>query len=433
MSLENPQTYYTATKHYSLNYPALDEVIDAEVVIIGGGFTGINTALELAERGIKDVVVLESNQIGFGGSGRNGGHVMAGIGHELERIEKDVSGEGLKAILSISDLGAKIIQQRIEQYDIQANYQSGYGYLGFNSRQGKLLRSWEKVYSELDPNSEIEYLEGQALQDMVGSDYYQYGLKHMGNGHIHSLNLLLGSAKAFCEQHQGRVYENTPALAVEYGDTISVRTARGEVRAKKLLWACGAFLDKLEPELYKSTINVYAFNSCTEPLTDQLIAKISPIRGAFSDVRPVLDYYRVTHDNRLLFGSAGYFLETSPGDLKAWNHAKMLKVFPYLKDINIDMAWGGPMECSTNLFPQVGALNNQKNVFYIQGYSGFGVTPSHVIAQVMADGMYGGSEAWEALRSIPRTTIYGKERFRKTIVSLAKLHHQACGFANGRR
>nr|WP_329604787.1 FAD-dependent oxidoreductase [Pseudomonas fulva] len=120
LSVETPTTYYTATRKYDLNFPDLDQVIDTEVVVIGGGFSGVNTALELAERGVKDIVLLESRYLGFGGSGRNGGHVMAGIGHDLEKIRKSVGEEGLQAVFEISDLGATIIRERIAKYDIDS-------------------------------------------------------------------------------------------------------------------------------------------------------------------------------------------------------------------------------------------------------------------------------------------------------------------------
>lgn len=433
MSLENPSTYYTITRKYNLHYPDLEENIEAEVVIIGGGLTGINTALELAERGITDVVILEGNYLGFGGSGRNGGHVMAGIGHDLDKISKDVGPEGLEAILNISDVGASIIQERIKKYDIDADFQHGYGYLGFNKRQAKTLQSWQKTFSNLNPHQEIVYLEGNEVQNIVGSEKYTCALKHMGNGHVHVLNLLLGYAKTFTNVYGGRIYENTPALEVKYGEKVVVRTAKGSVKANKLLWACGAFLGKLEPELHKTTINVYAFNSISEPLSNHLIEQISAIRGAFSDITPIIDYYRVTNENRLMYGTCGMLLEYVPSDLKAFLHTKMLRLFPYLKDIKLDLAWGGPMECTLNFFPQIGTLTEHKNVFFAQGYSGFGVTPSHVIAGVIADGMGNGSKAWDAMSSIPRKQVYGKDNFRRVLCSLGKITQQIDAYRVGRR
>ncbi|HJU50449.1 MAG TPA: FAD-binding oxidoreductase [Pseudogulbenkiania sp.] len=425
-------TYYTATRKYHLSFPSLEEDIDVDVVVIGGGFSGVNTALELAEKGITNIALLEARYIGFGGSGRNGGQIMAGIGHDMEKIKKDVGEEGLKAIFAISDQGADIIKARIKKYDIDADFCHGYGYLGFNSRQAKTLRAWEKDFKSLNSQHEIRYLEGKDVREIIGSNIYHSALLHMGGGHVHSLNLLLGETKALAS-YGVKIFENTPVVEVGYGDTVRVRTAKGSVRAKKLLWACDSFLNKLEPNLHKTTINTYAFQLMTEPLPDELIQRISPIRGAYSDIRPVIDYFRVTNENRLLFGSATPLIEHIPKDLKEWNRQLMLKVFPYLKDVKIDLAWGGPMACSPNLFPQIGSLPDQPNVYFVQGYSGFGVTPSHIICKVLAEGIAEGSERYDLISSVRRAQVVGKDNFRPVICSAGKIWHQVSGYWTGRR
>lgn len=431
INIETP-TYYTATKKYELNFSSLEEDLDADIVVIGGGFSGVNTSLELAEKGFKNIVLLEARYLGFGGTGRNGGQIMAGIGHDLDKIRKDVGDEGLKAIFEISDMGADIIQARIDKYDIKADFCHGYGYMGYNHRQAKTLRQWEKEFKSLNSKHEIRYLEGGEVGQIIGSDAYSSALLHMGGGHVHSLNLLLGEAQAL-SGHGVRIYEYSPAVEVTYGPRIKVRTAKGSVTANKLLWACDSFLNKLEPELHRSTINTYAFQCMTEPLSDAMIERISPIRGAYSDIRPVIDYYRVTRENRLLFGAATPLVEHIPKDLKAWNRALMLKVFPYLQNVKIDLAWGGPMACGANLFPQIGSLPGKDNVFYVQGYSGFGVTPSHIICKVLAEGMAEGSDRYDLISSVSRSTIYGKDDFRPLICTAGKVWHQISGYWTGRR
>lgn len=431
LEIETP-TYYTATKKYNLSFPYLENDIDVDVVVIGGGFSGINTALELAEKGITNIAVLEAKYLGYGGTGRNGGQIMAGIGHDLATIKKDVGEEGLRTILAISDQGSKIIQERIKKYNIEADFCHGYGYLGFNKRQTKTLREWEKEFKTLDQQNDIYLVTGSDVQQAVGSTAYDSALVHMGAGHVHSLNLLLGEAKALASLG-GQIYEYSPALEVSYGTTIKVRTAKGSVTAKKMLWACDGFLNKVEPQLDKKTVNTYAFQLMTEPLSDQLIERISPIRGAYSDIRPIIDYYRVTKENRLLFGSATRYVEHIPADLKHYNRKLMLQIFPYLKDVKIDLAWGGPMACSANLFPQIGSLPEQPNVYYVQGYSGFGVTPSHIICKVLADGIAEQSEYYELISKVHHRDIIGKYHIRPLLLTGAKCWHQLAGYWTGRR
>lgn len=433
MHTDETPTYYTATKKYDLSFASLDGDIDAQVVVIGGGFSGIHTALELAEQGVTDTVVLEGRYLGYGGSGRNGGQVMAGIGHDLDAIKADVGEDGLQAIFALSDLGPRIMRERIARYGIDCDFRSGYGYLAYNARQAKTLRAWEKEFKSLGSSYEIRYLEGREVRQIIGSDVYGAALLHMGGGHVHSLNLLLGEAKAVSEIYGVRIFEYSPALEVTYGDFVTVRTAKGSVRARKLVWAVDGFNNRIEPELHRSTINVYAFNSVTEPLSAELIERISPIRGAYSDIRPIINYYRVTNDNRLMFGSSTQVIERMPDDLKAWNRRLMLDVFPYLRDVRIDLAWGGPMATTRNLFPQIGALPGRPNAFFVQGYSGFGVTPSQIICKILAEGILGGSERYRLVSAVSRAGIGGKDRHRALLVSLGKALHQASGYWHGRR
>jgi gamma-glutamylputrescine oxidase len=433
MHADETATYYTATRKYDLSFPSLENDVQADVVVIGGGFSGIHTALELAENGVTDVVVLEARYLGYGGTGRNGGQVMAGIGHDLDAIKKDVGDEGLQAIFALSDLGPQIMRERIAKYNIDADFCSGYGYMAYNARQAKTLRSWEKDFKSLGSPYEIRYVEGKDVQQIIGSEVYHAGLLHMGGGHVHSLNLLLGEAKAVSEIYGVRIFEYSPALEITYGERIRVRTAKGSVTAKKLVWACDGFNNNIEPELHRSTINVYAFNSMTEPLSDELIRRISPIHGAYSDIRPVINYYRVTNENRLLFGSSTSLVEHIPHDLKEWNRRLMVEVFPYLKDVKIDLAWGGPMASTLNLFPQIGSLPDRPNAFYVQGYSGFGVTPSQIICKILTEGILGGSERYGLVSSIPRASIQGKDKYRNVLVTLGKVMHQTSGYWHGRR
>ena len=302
--------------------------------------------------------------------------------------------------------------------------------MGFNARQAKTLQAWEKEFRSLGSPHEIRYLHGAEVRQIIGSDAYGSALLHMGGGHVHSLNLLLGEAKALAGLGT-RIFEYSPALEVQYGERIRVRTAKGSVTANKLLWACDSFLNRLEPELHRTTINTYAFQMMTEPLPDELIQRISPIRGAYSDIRPVIDYYRVTNENRLLFGAATPFVERIPGDLKAWNRKLMLKIFPYLEHVRIDLAWVGRWLAAPTCSRRSAASRAAQRVLR-PGLFRVRRDPSHIVCKVLAEGM---SEARRATTCSARCAIpiHGKDHFRPLLLSAGKTWHQLSGYWNGRR
>lgn len=427
-------TYYSTTKKYHLAYPQLEQDLDADVVIIGGGFSGIHTALELAERGIKKVVVLEARYLGFGGTGRNGGQVVAGIGHDLKYIKKDVGEDGLNTIFELSNLGPVIIRERIEKYDIQADFRSGYAYLGYNNRQAKTLKSWENLFKSVECNKDfdIRFVSGAETKKIIDSPMYSSALYHSGGGHLHSLNLLLGEAKACTELYNVQIFEHSPALDVEYGKKIKVRTAKGSITAEKLVWACDSFINRLEPELHSKTINVFSYQMMTEPLNTEIIEQLSPIRGAYTDIRPILNYFRFTNENRLLFGTSPKVLEYRPSNINDYLQKEMLDVFPQLKGTKIDLSWGGPMACTPHLFPEIGTLEKHPNAFFVQGYSGFGVAPSQIICKVLAEGITGNSKNFNLVSQVSRPDIPGKDKFRAALVSLGKILKALEAYRDGR-
>ncbi|STW40599.1 oxidoreductase [Klebsiella pneumoniae] len=211
--------YYGATKKYHLHFPALREDIEADVVIIGGGFSGINTALELAEQGITNVVVLEARHLGYGGTGRNGGQVMAGIGHDIEAVKKHVGKEGLETLFKIANLGAGIIRERIRKYNIDADFVPGYGYLAYNQRQLKTLRQWEKEFKAATPDEEIELYTGKEVQQVVGSEVYCGALKHMGAAR--SIHSICCSVRRRPPTRWGvKIFESSPVVEVNYGKQV---------------------------------------------------------------------------------------------------------------------------------------------------------------------------------------------------------------------
>ncbi|MFO1072415.1 MAG: FAD-binding oxidoreductase [Geminicoccaceae bacterium] len=308
--------YYTVTKKYDLAFPRLTADIDLDVVVISGGFSGINTALELAEQGITNIVVLEDRHLGYGGTGRNGGQVMAGIGHDLNAVKRHVGPRAWERCSS-AGLGAGIIRERIARYGIDADFCQGYGYLAYNRRQVGALRGWCEEFQAVEPDVEIELLTGQDVQKIIGSKVYAGAIKH-GRRACELAQPAARRGAGTRRPRKTRIFElagDRRRLWGAHHRAHQCRQGHGREAALGL---------RQLPEPARARDSRQDDQHLRLPDRDRAAAgradqRISPIRGAYSDIRPVIDYFRVTRENRLLYGSATRLIDYIPDDLAAWN------------------------------------------------------------------------------------------------------------------
>lgn len=419
---EDVHSYYQDSVKYTLETGPLttDEV--ADVVVIGAGFTGVNTALELAERG-SDVVLLDAQAVGFGGSGRNGGQMICGIGHDPELVRKQLSDRDFGQLYTMGLEAVQILTQRIETYQIDCDFRWGYCTVAYDQKRLAMLQQAQAFLNEQGYPFATKLLQGDELAGVVASDRYVGGLLDQGSGHLHPLNLVLGEAKA--AQDQGvRIYSHSPALRIEKGERVEVHTPQGKVTARTLVYACNAYLQGLDSYLEDRYVTTNAFSIATEPLSDALIQRLMPGGAAICDNRPVIDYYRVSADNRLLFGGATHFVEYLPGDLDAHLRKNLSKVFPELANVRFDYRWSGRMAIGANLFPQVNRLPGHDNIYFAQAYAGFGVGPSHLVARALADAICGQPGHFEVLSKIQHPRIVASRPLNRLWVTAGKCWHQ---------
>lgn len=420
--MDNINSYYQASTNVTLDAGSLSTDLETDVCVIGGGYTGVNTALELAERGI-DVVLLEAHEIGWGGSGRNGGQVICGIGHDPQTVRKQLSERDFAQLYGMGLDAVQILKNRIEKYDIQCDFTWGYCTVAYDQKRLAALKEAQQFLQQQNYPFETQLLEGHDLDQVVASDRYVGGLLDMGSGHLHPLNLVLGEARA--AQAQGvQIYQHSPVERIEKGSTVVVHTAGGKVRAKKLVYACNAYLDGLESDLDKRFVTTNAFSVATAPLQDELIAQLMPAGAAVCDNRPVIDYYRISKDKRLLFGGATHFVEYLPGDLKGHLRKNLRKVFPQLADVELDYAWSGRMAIGANLFPQLGQMSDNANIFFVQAYAGFGLGPSHLVSHALAEAICGESGHFDVLAKIHHPKILAARPLNTLWVTAGKCWHQ---------
>ncbi|OUE42352.1 gamma-glutamylputrescine oxidoreductase [Billgrantia desiderata SP1] len=415
---EHVASYYAATANFSPERPALEGDIECEVCVVGAGFTGISSALHLAEQG-HDVVVLEAARVGFGASGRNGGQIVNSYSRDMDVIEAKYGTETARALGDMAFEGNRIIRERIRQYAIACDLKNGNLFAACNRKQLEGLREHKALWERFG-NHELELLEGEAYKREIGSERYTGALVDHSGGHLHPLNLVLGQAAAF-ESLGGVIHERTPVSGVRHGETVTLTTPRGSVRARRVVMAGNAYLQGVLPELESKSMPCGTQVVTTEPLPQALRRELIPNDMAVEDCNYLLDYYRFTADGRLLYGGGVNYGGQDPADIAAVIRPKILKTFPQLAEVRIDFAWSGNFLMTLNRLPQFGRLND--NVYYAQGYSGHGVTCSHLAGRLIAEVMRGESARFDAFAGLPHLPFPGGRLLRVPLSALGAWYY----------
>ncbi len=422
-SAEHAASYYAATARDNQPYPLLDGEICADVCVVGGGLTGVNTALELALRG-HSVVLLEARRIGWGASGRNGGQLIRGIGHDVSGFGKYVGEEGVRYLERAGVDSVTLVAERIDEFAIDCDLRWGFCELANTPAQFAGLREEHEHLLASGYPHPFELVEPQRMHQVVASDCYAGGLIDMGSGHLHPLDLVSGEARA-ASRLGVRIFEQSPVLRIEHGSQVVVHCAQGRVRADSLVLGCNAHLDELEPKLSGKVLPAGSYVIVTEPLPEELASSLIPLNLALCDQKVGLDYYRLTADRRLLFGGACHYSGSDPRDIGAYMRPKMLKVFPQLAKVRIDYQWGGMIGITANRFPQVGRLAQHPNVFFAQGYSGHGLNVTHWSAKLLAEAIsVGQSKGLDVFGAVPHLTFPGGKLLRSPLLALGMLWYR---------
>jgi len=415
-------SWYAASQNRSLNFPALQGEQRADVGIIGGGFTGLNTAIELAERGFS-VCLLEAHKIGWGASGRNGGQLIRGVGHDLEQFRNVLGEDGVKALKQLGLQAVDIVRERIERFAIDCDLTFGYADLANTPRGFSELLQERDELEALGYRHELQVVEARDMAQVVDCNHYAGALIDAGSGHLHPLNLALGEAAAAASLGV-RLHEQSRVTKIDEGSEFCLHTAQGKLRCTHLVLACNAYLGELQPQLAGKVLPAGSYVIATEPLNKDYAERLIPNNRALCDQRVALDYFRFSRDNRLLFGGACHYSGRDPQDIAAYMRPKMLGVFPELEGINIDFAWGGMIGIGANRLPQIGKLPGL-NLWYAQGYAGHGLNATHLAARLLGEAIAGqASQGFDLFAKVPHITFPGGKHLRSPLLALGMLWYQ---------
>ncbi len=406
-------SWYYATAKGLTDHPPLRERLEADVCVVGGGYTGLSAALELAERGYS-VVLLEAYRVGAGASGRNGGVLGMGQRKEQDELERWLGLDTARALWEVALEANALVRERIRRFDIDCELRDGVLHAAHRRRYVPAYWKYVDLLAERYDYQRCRKVDAAEVAEMLGMETYHGGYVDEGSGHLHPLNLALGLARA-CSGLGVRIFERTRVLEHrQHGsptapDGVTVRTAEGEVRASYLVLACNGYLERLAGaiEAYQMPINNFVL--ATEPLGEARARRLNRDDVAVVDSRFVVNYFRMSRDHRLIFGGGENYSPRFPGDLKAFVRRFMLEVYPELADVAIDYAWGGTLAITLKRMPHFGRSGH---VFWAQGYSGHGVAMANMGGKLIAEALAGSAERFDLFARLPHVRFPGGRYLR---------------------
>lgn len=413
-SPEHAPSYYAATARGDQPRPVLTGSEHADVCIIGGGFTGISAALHLAERGYS-VILLESNRIGWGASGRNGGQLHSGQRRDQDWLEKHCGHDRARQFWTMAEEAKALVKDRITQHGIDCDWAPGLIHaVHKKSWLEEELAAAERLQRDYGYDK-ITLLDREELTTAIGTDVYHGGTRDGGGGHLHPLNFALGMARA-AEAAGARLFEASAVTSISEGSPAVVKTANGEVRADAVVLAANGYLSGLESATEARVVPINNFILTTEPLGEERVKSLIPGNEAAADSRFVVHYWRLTADGRMLFGGGENYSPNFPKDIAGFVRNHMLKIYPQLADARIDHAWGGAVAVTANRMPYF--RRPRKGLYIACGYSGHGVATANFAGKVIAEAVAGDAERFDMFENMPMMPFPGGKWLRWPILAL---------------
>jgi gamma-glutamylputrescine oxidase len=408
-SATHAPSYYAATLKEAAPATPLDGSVNCDVCVIGGGYAGAATALHLARRGV-EVVLLEQSRLGWGASGRNGGQVHVGMRRDQAWLESRVGADDARRYWSCALAARDHLDWLIATYGIDCDLRAGLLHVDHRARYTADSRHHVEHLQRVYHYPHIRFVNAAELGNLLGTSAYCSGSFDARGGHLHALNLALGIARA-ASSHGARMHEQVEATGLNAdGAGWRVTTPRGDVRARRVVLACNGYLRGLAPAVERRVMPINNFIAVSEPLGEARARSLISNGAAVSDSRFVVNYFRITPDQRLLFGGGENYRYRFPKDVAAFVRPHALGVFPQLADVRFDFAWGGTLGITPTRMPLVREL--APGLVNASGFSGLGVVLAPFVGKVVADALVGERETFELLGRIPVPAFPGGPALR---------------------
>ena len=380
-SLFIADSLWSATANSNINCNPLIGENETEIAIIGAGYTGLSAALHLSEKN-KNIVVLDSENPGWGASGRNGGQVNPGLKEDPDEIEAKFGVEVGRRIVEMSGSAPELVFSLIKKYNINCDpIRSGWIRAAHSEdafrKQVKRAKDWQSR------GVPIQILNSTQIEQMIGTNEYCGGTLDPRGGNLHPLNYVLGLANAILSAGVTIYGQSKARKIVRENGSYEIHTDNGVLRASKVLLCTNGYTDDLVPPLERTIIPVQSVQVATAPLSDNILKSILPGKQAPSDTRRSLLYYRLDSDGRFIMGGRGAYTKRETLQLQEKLRLSAHRMFPQLKDVTWQHAWGGYIAITTDHYPHLNLLD--EGMIAGLGYNGRGVAMATAMGKVMAD------------------------------------------------
>ena len=395
-------------------YPPLDSSRRADVVIVGGGFTGLSAAAHLARAGI-DVTLVEAHRFGDGASGRNGGQLGTGQRAWAEELEAELGFTRAKALFDLAEEAKAHLLDFAGANHIDIDYLPGQMSVAHKKRYVKSYEAHAAIMRERFGYEHLTFMDARETAERLGSPAYFGGVRDMATGHIHPMKLAIGTARVAAEAG-AHLFENTRTTGISAsGGKARVATEKGTITAEKALIAVNAYGGDLEPVSAAHVMPIGSFIGATVPLGED--SPVLPGFEAVDDSRFVVRYFRRTRDGRLLFGGREIYSTTEPAGIRNAIRRQIADIYPSLKDVEITHAWGGYVGITMPRKPFVREV--MPNVISAGGYSGHGVMLSNFTGKLYAETVAGNRDRLRLLEELKIPPFPGGRLLRTPLLFLA--------------